>query len=85
LGPPIVESRSVEKEAVLEAAKLMLIAARTAPKSGGIDDILTSIVYGKEMDTIAKKSAAIKTAKNSRKLRKDLVKISLVQHVFSRL
>jgi uncharacterized ferredoxin-like protein len=33
----------------------MLIAARTAPKSGGIDDILTLIVHGKEKDVIASK------------------------------
>jgi uncharacterized ferredoxin-like protein len=50
---PKVESKDGEKEAILEAAKLMLIAARTAPKSGGIDDILTLIVYGEEKDAIA--------------------------------
>ncbi|MGC9345925.1 MAG: ferredoxin domain-containing protein, partial [Candidatus Bathyarchaeales archaeon] len=55
MGPPIVEGKSGEKEAILEAAKLMLAAARTAPKSGGIDDILTLIVYGEEKDAIAEK------------------------------
>jgi len=55
MGPPIVEGESGEKEAILEAAKLMLAAARTAPKSGGIDDILTSIVYGEEKDAVAEK------------------------------
>lgn len=42
-----------EKQGVLEAAKLMLVSARTAPKSGGIDDIVVAIVYGKEKDEIA--------------------------------
>lgn len=45
---PAIESKSAEREALLEAAKLMLVAARTAPKSAGIDDILTLIIYGKE-------------------------------------
>lgn len=50
---PAIGSKSAEREALLEAAKLMLVAARTAPKSAGIDDILTLITYGKEKDTIA--------------------------------
>lgn len=50
---PAIESKSAEREALLEAAKLMLVAARTAPKSAGIDDILTLIIYGKEKSTIA--------------------------------
>jgi uncharacterized ferredoxin-like protein len=37
----------------------MLIGARTAPKSGGIDDILTSIVYGGEKEAIAEKMEKI--------------------------
>lgn len=56
---PIIESESGEREAILEAAKLMLIAARTAPKSGGIDDILTMIVHDKEKDAIAGKMEEI--------------------------
>ena len=31
----------------------MLISARTAPKSGGVDDVLTLIVLGKEKDDLA--------------------------------
>jgi uncharacterized ferredoxin-like protein len=52
---PIIESENGEMEAILEAAKLMLISARTAPKSGGVDDILTIIVHGEEKDAIASK------------------------------
>jgi uncharacterized ferredoxin-like protein len=51
--PPTVKSVKGEREGLLEAAKLMLIAARTAPKAVGIDDVLTCIVYGKEKDAIA--------------------------------
>ncbi|MFP3985043.1 MAG: ferredoxin domain-containing protein [Candidatus Bathyarchaeia archaeon] len=41
-----------EKEGILEAAKLMLISARTAPKSGGVDDLVVVVVYGREKDEI---------------------------------
>jgi uncharacterized ferredoxin-like protein len=42
-----------EKQGVLEVAKLMLVSARTAPKSGGIDDLVLAVVYGREKDEIA--------------------------------
>jgi len=50
---PVVDGRSLEGEAVLEVAKLMCIAARTAPKSGGIDDVLTAVVTGEEKNRLA--------------------------------
>lgn len=53
--PPAIESQNAEKDALLEVAKLMLVSARTAPKSAGIDDILTLIAYGKKKDAIADK------------------------------
>ncbi|MGQ9725631.1 MAG: ferredoxin domain-containing protein [Candidatus Bathycorpusculaceae bacterium] len=59
MSPPTIESKNGEKDALLEAAKLMLVAARTAPKTGGVDDILTLIVYGKEKDAIAEKMEQI--------------------------
>jgi len=49
--PP--DSKQEEKEAILQAAKFMLVAARTAPKTAGIDDILTSIVHGSQKKLIA--------------------------------
>ncbi len=59
MNPPLIESKKGEREAILEAAKLMLIAARTAPKTAGKDDILTLIVYGEEKDDIANKMEEI--------------------------
>jgi uncharacterized ferredoxin-like protein len=50
---PILDSKTSEVEGLLHAARLMLISARTAPKSGGADDILTSIVLGAEKDELA--------------------------------
>ena len=59
MSPPTVDSKQAEKEAILEAAKFMLVTARTAPKTAGIDDILASIVYGREKNVIADKMEEI--------------------------
>jgi len=59
VSPPIIRSENGEKEAILETAKLMLAAARTAPKTAGLDDIMTLIVYGEEKDAIADKMQEI--------------------------
>jgi uncharacterized ferredoxin-like protein len=53
------DGRTVESEAVFEVAKLMLVSARTAPKSGGVDDILTMVVSGERKDAIAKEMEMI--------------------------
>ena len=50
---PILDSKTAEYEGLLHAANLMLISARTAPKSGGVDDVLTLIIVGKEKDNLA--------------------------------
>jgi uncharacterized ferredoxin-like protein len=71
MTPPIIESNKAEREAVLEAAKLMLVAARTAPKSAGIDDILTLIVYGKEKDAIADKMEKIAEERKAEAFKRD--------------
>jgi uncharacterized ferredoxin-like protein len=59
MSPPIIESKNSEKEALLETAKHMLVSARTAPKTMGIDDLHTAIVYGKEKDMIAEEMEKI--------------------------
>ncbi|RLI05465.1 hypothetical protein DRO26_02105 [Candidatus Bathyarchaeota archaeon] len=51
---PILTGKNLEKQQVIEASKLMLISARTAPKSGGVDDILLALVTGEEKDSLAK-------------------------------
>lgn len=50
---PIISSRESEKQGIMQVAKLMLISARTAPKSGGVDDILTAIVSEAEKEQLA--------------------------------
>lgn len=49
---PVFRSGEGERDAVLGVARLMLVSARTAPKSGGVDDILAAIVYGKEKESL---------------------------------
>ena len=63
---PKIESEKGEKEAILEAAKLMLTAARTAPKTAGVDDILTMVVYGEEIAEQRKIDGFKRDAKNVR-------------------
>ncbi len=50
---PIIDGRKAELEYVLEVAKLMCIAARTAPKARGVDNIVTAIVYGEDLEKLA--------------------------------
>jgi uncharacterized ferredoxin-like protein len=49
---PIISSEESEKEGIMQVAKLMLVSARTAPKSGGVDDILTALIFGAEKNSL---------------------------------
>jgi len=49
----VLNSESCENEALMQAASLMILSARTAPKSGGVDDVLMAVVQGKEKDSLA--------------------------------
>jgi uncharacterized ferredoxin-like protein len=48
-----VTSKEAETEGVLDVAKLMAVAARTAPKARGVDRVVTAIVDGEEKERIA--------------------------------
>jgi uncharacterized ferredoxin-like protein len=50
---PILDGREQERQGVLEIANLAVVAARTAPKAGGKDDIVTAVVTGAETGIIA--------------------------------
>ena len=50
---PIITGEEGETQQVVEASKLMLISARTAPKTGGVDDILTALVTGEDKLALA--------------------------------
>jgi len=49
---PIIRSEEDEREGLMQVLKLMLLSARTAPKSGGVHDILTAIVFGVEKEIL---------------------------------
>ncbi len=51
---PIIEEKKAEMEGVLAIAKSMTVAARTAPKARGDDAIETLIVYGEDLNELAK-------------------------------
>lgn len=71
MSPPIIGSENGEKEAILETARLMLAAARTAPKTAGLDDIITLIVYGEEKDSIADKMHEIADERKIEEFKRD--------------
>lgn len=48
----IIKSEDAEKEAALQVAKLMLVAARTAPKARGLDTIVAAIVGGEDKNRL---------------------------------
>jgi uncharacterized ferredoxin-like protein len=50
---PVRHSPEVELEGLHRVAELMAIASRTAPKTRGIDTVVTAIVTGQEKDKIA--------------------------------
>lgn len=49
----ITDERSIRNENVIEVAKKMMIAARTAPKAKGIDLIEIALVTGKEIKALS--------------------------------
>ena len=49
----IYTSEEMEKNAALEAAARMMAAARTAPKTRGMDGLMTCCVTGEDKDRLA--------------------------------
>jgi len=68
---PIINGKEQEKQGVMETANLMLVSARTAPKSGGVDDILTAMVYGEEKEAIATEMDKLATERNIAGFKRD--------------
>lgn len=67
--PIISEDR--ERDGILETAKLMLLSARTAPKSAGIDDIVLAVAYGKEKEEIVAEMMKIAAERNIEGFQRD--------------
>jgi len=54
---PIIDAGEAEGEGLLRVAELMAIAARTAPKTRGVDEVVTAIVKGEDKDAVADEMA----------------------------
>jgi len=50
---PVLRDVEVEDRGVIEAANLIAVSARTAPKARGVDNVLTAVVTGREKDELA--------------------------------
>ncbi len=68
---PVVKSDMSETEGLLQVARLMMISARTAPKSGGRDDVETLMIYGEEKEKIAEEMEKIAAERNSKGFLRD--------------
>lgn len=49
----IINSKDIEKTAALEVAEAMCVAARTAPKTRGVDHIVTAILTKKDITALS--------------------------------
>jgi uncharacterized ferredoxin-like protein len=68
---PLISSKQSEKEGIMHAARLMLISARTAPKTGGVDDVLTAIVTEAEKEQLAAEMEKIAEERNITGFKRD--------------
>jgi uncharacterized ferredoxin-like protein len=50
----VVTSKEAELEGVLAVARAMAVAARTAPKTRGVDAVETLIVFGEDLEDLAR-------------------------------
>lgn len=58
------ESAQMENEGIMEAARRICIAARTAPKARGLDEIETLVLTGAEKDRVTDEMKRIGEEKN---------------------
>lgn len=65
----IINSDVAEDEALLSVARLMVVAARTAPKARGEDSVKTAIVTGREKDELAKVMDELGRARDANNVR----------------
>jgi len=68
---PVISSKEAETQGLLRAAGLMVVSCRTAPKSGGVDDIETVLVTGEEKDKIAAEMERMADERNIEGFRRD--------------
>jgi uncharacterized ferredoxin-like protein len=62
---PILDGKEEERQGIMEAARIMVVSARTAPKSGGLDDIFTAVVCGSEIFALAEDMEKLATERST--------------------
>ncbi len=67
----ILRDNPLETDAVFQALNLVVLSARTAPKSAGIDDIEIAIVTGDEKDRLAEKMLEVSEDKHMAFIKRD--------------
>lgn len=60
----LLKSEDAERDGLLNVARLMLVAARTAPKAKGVDTIAASIVGGEDKGRLADEMERVGKEKN---------------------
>jgi uncharacterized ferredoxin-like protein len=73
----LITSEDSESEAILNVAKLMVVAARTAPKAQGEDKIKAVIVTGKEKEDLANMMEQLGKIRDSKNVRDSEVVVLL--------
>ena len=72
----IIDSKKSEADAALYVAKLMMVAARTAPKAAGEDRVKTAVVTEEDKVRLSEKMEEIGQARNSFGLSRDARNVS---------
>jgi uncharacterized ferredoxin-like protein len=67
----VINSNQSENEGLLNVGKLMMVSARTAPKSGGKDNVETLLIYGEDKNKIATEMEKIGEERNSKGFLRD--------------
>ena len=68
---PIVTGKQGEVHGLLQAADLMLVACRTAPKSGGVDDIETLLLTEENKEKVVSEMEKVAGERNIDGFRRD--------------
>lgn len=64
IAPMNIASTTLETEGAIEVARLMCVAARTAPKGRGVDELETLLLTEKDKDRLADRMQKIGEEKN---------------------
>lgn len=77
----IKESRKTEEDAVMTAADLIAAAARTAPKTRGIDNLKIAVVTGDDITLLRDKMTELSASKQKPSLKRDAANLRDVKAV----